>query len=503
MKKRLLLKNSCLLAGALLCLFLIGGEVPAAPLEVKIRIVSASPPRARVEGRRAEGATAWSLRNFYGSAAGLAERVENLSLADDGGAGVPARKLAPGEFLAERAATRFSYDFRLDPPAFINDAAHVSWLAGEHGVLMLADLLPLPLSAAKVSLALPAGWGVSTLEPGGDRSEYDVRDAERAVFVIGRDLRVKRRSAGRTGLNFTAAGEWAFGDDEAADSAVEILKTYAETMGGTPRGGVMLALLPWPQPIAANLWSAEARGGTVVLVSGRLPSKLAATAQLNAALAHELFHLWVPNGLALDSDYDWFYEGFANYQSLRAGLRLGHLTFQDYLAAIGRAFDIYKSARGAKEITLAEASQRRWSGGSRLVYSKGMLVAALYDLNLMLRTGGRRSIDEVFRELFERHREGREREDGNAAVVRLLGGVSGMEEFTARFVRGAEPIDLAQSINAFGLVVEPGGVRTHLGVAKTLERPQRELLRKLGYNENLEAEARKAREQLKGRRPPE
>ena len=89
-------------------------------------------------------------------------------------------------------------------------------------------------------------------------------------------------------------------------------------------------LLPLPQAGAAgNLWSAETRGSTVVLVSGRLPSRLAARAQLDGALTHELFHLWVPNGLALEGEYDWFYEGFTNYVALRAGMRRGQLTFHD------------------------------------------------------------------------------------------------------------------------------------------------------------------------------
>src|SRR5437763_16922345 len=72
----------------------------AQTLDVKIRVVSASPARVRVEGRRQSGATDWSFRNFYGEASGLAERVENFALADEGGAVVAVNKPAPGEFRA-------------------------------------------------------------------------------------------------------------------------------------------------------------------------------------------------------------------------------------------------------------------------------------------------------------------------------------------------------------------------------------------------------------------
>src|SRR5215212_3066390 len=139
-------------------------QIRTRPLEVRISVTSSSPARVHVEGRRSEGATAWSFRNFYGSIAGLAERVENFTLSDDEGAAVSVRKLAPGEFTAGRAATRFAYDVKLAPPAFAADAAHVSWLGGNHGLLMPGDILPQPLADSKVFLQLPAGWAVSTVE---------------------------------------------------------------------------------------------------------------------------------------------------------------------------------------------------------------------------------------------------------------------------------------------------------------------------------------------------
>src|SRR5687768_13083869 len=382
-------------------------EGRAQTLEAKIKILSVSPPRVRVEGRRAAAAAAWSFRNFYGSAAGLAERLENLTLFDESGAVVNVRRLAPGEFSAERPAARFAYEMKLDPPAFFSDSAHVSWLTADSGLLMPGDLLPLPLTNAKVELTLPTGWKVSTVEEGSAAGTFDLKGAERAVFAVGRDLRERRGRAGGTAYTLATVGEWAFSDAEAADSIEEILKLHQETAGDSAIKRSLVALLPLPQKgVAGNLWSAEARGATVVLLSGRLPSKLSARAQLDGALTHELFHLWVPNGLALGGEYGWFYEGFTNYVALRAGMRRGQLTFADYLNALGRAYDSYRSARGAKEASLLEASQRRWSGSGALVYHKGLLVAFLYDLTLMRRTGGKSSLDAVYRELYRRYGRG-------------------------------------------------------------------------------------------------
>src|SRR5215212_9899402 len=183
-------------------------QIRTRPLEVRISVTSSSPARVHVEGRRSEGATAWSFRNFYGSIAGLAERVENFTLSDDGGASIAVRKLAPGEFTAARAATRFAYDVKLAPPAFASDAAHVSWLGAGRGLLMPGDLLPQPLADAKVTIQLPAGWAVSTVDEKGSDGAYNLSDAERAVFAVGRDLREKQgRAAGRMAFALVTAGE--------------------------------------------------------------------------------------------------------------------------------------------------------------------------------------------------------------------------------------------------------------------------------------------------------
>lgn len=476
-------------------------QVKTRSLEVKISVTSLSPARVHVEGRKAEGATAWSFRNFYGSIAGLAERVDNFTLSDDGGVSIDARKLAPGEFTAARAATRFAYDVKLAPPAFAADAAHVSWLGASHGLLMPGDLLPQPLADAKITIQLPAGWNVSTVDEKGSDGAFDLDDAERAVFAVGRDLREKHGRAGRISFALATAGEWAFDDGEAAQSIEEILEIYNDVTRAVPARASAVVLLPMPQPVPGNVWAAETRGSTVVLVSGNLPSKLAAKAQLDGSLTHELFHLWVPNGLALEGEYDWFYEGFTNYLALRVAMRRGQLTFNDYLNTLGLEFDAYRSARGAKEASLVEASKSRWVGSSSLIYHKGALVAFLYDLTLRRATSGKSSLEDAYPELLRRHARGGVHVEGNRALVELLGGMAGMRDFMERYVTGSGEINLSQAIESFGLRVESGGARTHVGVAPSADARQRELLRKLGYNEKLDAEAKRLHDQMKKRLP--
>ncbi|HEX8160775.1 MAG TPA: hypothetical protein VF538_02665 [Pyrinomonadaceae bacterium] len=466
---------------ATLILFVIAATVTTAraqTTEARISVVSLSPPRVRVEGSRSAATKAWSFRNAYAGLAGLGERIENLSLSDERGADVPVRRLAPGEYTAERDAAKFSYEIKLDPPALANDAAHVSWLAESRGALMPGDLLPLPLARARLTFKLPAGWKVASCEEANAAGVYDLADAESFVAFAGSDLRQGATKVRGMGLTVAFAGDWAFADEDAAEVVAAIVKEHAKTFDGVPRKNALVVVAPLPRRSVASQWAAEARGGTVLYLSGRAPSKASALSRLGTPLAHELFHLWVPNGLGLTGDYDWFYEGFTNYQALRASQRLGDLNFDDYLDALARTSDAYDALKAQDALSLVEASSRRWSGSNALVYHKGMLVAALYDLRLRNATGGKRSLDDVYRALFRRaHAGGR---DGNAVVLEALEETAGGSDFTGRFIRGAVKIDLAAELQTYGLLLQRTGARSRVTVSTPLRGSQRDLLRQFG-----------------------
>lgn len=484
----------------LLMALLLGVSAGAAhgeSLKARISVISVAPARLRIEGERSVATRAWSFRNVYASVMNLGERIEKLSLADSSGADIPLRKLAPGEYEAASAATRFVYEMKLDAPLFEGDAAHVSWLTNERGFLMLGDLLPLAAdekdsakTSAALSFVLPSSWTIAASVKANNAGLFEVADAEAAIFFVGQNLRERRQRVGAMEFAFVTAGEWAFSDEEAAELAISLLKDHTSTFGGIAQSRTVLMLSPFPRNAGADRWSAETRGETVTLLAGKSPSRTAALAQLSFPLAHELFHLWIPNGLALDGNYDWFYEGFTLYHALRAAVRLNLLTFQDYLNALGRAFDAYKSAQGRDELSLLAASERRWTLSPALVYNKGMLVAFLYDLGLRQKTKGKRSLDDVYRELFRLSNASQARRDGNQTALAALNSAGEMQDVTRLYIESASVIDLPAAIAPFGLRLETGGVRTRIAVADGISGAQRDLLRKFGYNEKLDGKPR-------------
>jgi predicted metalloprotease with PDZ domain len=339
-------------------------------------------------------------------------------------------------------------------------------------------------SAASVAIRAPESWAVYSNEEQ-SAGRFTVSELERAVFVFGTHLRISHLSESGMAFDLVADGDWSFADVDVLEIAKQVLKSDKEIFGAMPAKKGTLVLFPFSQPAGGREWSAETRGSTATLLMGKLTSKVAALAQLSSPLTHELFHLWVPNGLALDGDYDWFYEGFTVYQAARTAVRLGLLTFPEFLSAIAAAYDASKAT--VDPLSLIEASSRRFTVGAESVYAKSEVIALLYDLRL--RTSGRgRSLNNVYRKLFAANAgAATNKVNGNEAVTRVLSAEAGSDEFVRTFIRNPVSINLASELEPFGLRVETGGPRTMIVVSDKLSKRQRDLLRDLGYNDATHA----------------
>jgi predicted metalloprotease with PDZ domain len=212
---------------------------------------------------------------------------------------------------------------------------------------------------------------------------------------------------------------------------------------------------------------------------GRNARKKSVLSRLGIVLSHELFHLWVPNSLQLEGDYDWFFEGFTLYQALRMDLRLGLISFGDYLETIAGVYDSYRSAGDRDRLSLIEASQRRWTTSGSLVYEKGMLVAFIYDLTLRKLSDCGASLDNVYAELFRLSATGQR--SANETIIGLLSEREGLKTFGRDYVESAATIDLEAILPAYGIQVRSSGSRTELIPGHDLNETQRKVLGCVGY----------------------
>ncbi len=447
---------------------------------VQISVLSLDPARLRVE-LDTLGNREWSFRNTYTSVVGLANRIENFHGKDSLGREVLGRKLAPGEFQFPEKVTSVSYDVLLNPPPRLADLSHVSWLHKEHGLLMLGDLLPVAGMGTEpllnLNLVLPPGWkSASSRDSDGDR--YVVSRPEQAVFLVGSSLKMKSTRVSTTGIKIATVGDWSFGDNEIRKIVLKIVEEYTRVLGHAPPEKVALLLVPFSGAVGPERWTAETRGQNVVLLMGSQANRGSLLARLKVVLAHELFHLWIPNSLALQGDYDWFFEGFTLYQALLTGLRLHYITFEDFLETLSRVYGSYRSSTERDKLSLLDASERRWTSASSLVYDKGALIAFIYDL--MLRQSAKReTLTSIYPQVLQAGRGSKQ--DGNELLMRLLNNREGMEGFSERFVEGTTEIDLASVLAPFGLEVTNSGSSSRIQVSKNINKGQRQLLKSLGY----------------------
>jgi hypothetical protein len=475
-------KLSGLIIGFLFALFgsalIVCAQTQRFP-EVKVRIAPEA-TRVLIEGS-APPRVAWSFSDAYAGAVGLGTRISDFQAFDNQGTAVQVRQKAPGQFESVAPASSFKYSVNLAAPSRSSDAALVSWLNADRGVLVPGDLLPADLvERTNIRIELPPLWNYYASQISFSGPYFPIVDASRFVFVVGKRLRVStKRLSGGSLLNLIADGDWAFQDSEAINLSEKILKTHSKLAGRTPCEQTTLTVLPLPVAATADRWSALTRGCAVTILLGKQPSRVSALSQLANALTHELFHLWIPNGLTLEGDYDWFYEGFTVYHAARVAVDLDLLTFNDFLTALSRAYDGSFGVPELNQLSLLEASKRRFTTGAAGVYAKAMLVAFIYDLNLRYQTQGKRSLDDVYRGIFRPQKTG----DGNAIVMAALSAEFDRQNFVARFVTQPVSIDLQSELAPFGLRVEKFGFRTRIVVNEKLSKRQRDLLRDLGYND--------------------
>jgi len=225
------------------------------------------------------------------------------------------------------------------------------------------------------------------------------------------------------------------------------------------------------------MWKAETRGSTVVLLIDPNAVFDNWIGQLGVIFTHELFHLWVPNSLKLDGDYDWFFEGFTLYVALRTALELKIINFKEYLDTMARVYDSYLSY--SDDVSLIDASERRWTTPGSFVYDKGMLVAFLFDLLIRKESGGQTVLADKYRALFTRQTA--EHANGNDVIIALLGSSPAAKDLTKSYIENGTKLELERLLPPYGFTLDSSGRESQLRVRQDLNAEQKQLLRSLGY----------------------
>ncbi len=458
-------------------------------VDTTITINANSPTIVNFAGRRMDGPAKANPRNFSfihteAGSENLARRISEVKLFGTDGKGMADRKLVDGEYLAEGDIGSWRYKIDLEVPNEKNAAAHISWISNDRGILMLSDILPLAAQVKEnitaIRFELPQGWKIHSSETMIVQDVFLTSDAGNAVFYIGKDWRERKISSGKFDLRLAISGEWLFSDEDAAAMAQEIFAEYRKIFGSDPAANATIAIGKFPAATNSGSWEAETRGRNVTVISSDMPFKTQSLQRLHEQLRHEIFHLWLPNGVNLSGNYDWFYEGFTLYQSLKTGVALNQIRFEDFLDTISRAHNIDSSQ--TRRMSLIEASQNRWIGADTQVYARGMVVAFVCDLMLLQSSKGKMSVGDLFRTVYNSHRPPDPAADANTAILKVFASHPHLASVVENYVKGSQKIDWRVQLDLAGIESEPGNTRSILRVKTKLSGSQKALLDKLGYN---------------------
>ena len=417
----------------------------------------------------------------YAGVSGLGKRFSAVTLTNNAGETVGSRPIMPGEFLAERPFIIWKYLAELKPEPSPAARAHISWLTKDEGILMLHDLLPVTQrGTAEIRIDLPPGWTISSVNKRTSGGSFVVDDIENAVFFVSATAAAREIRSAKVPLRVNLAGSWHFNDQEAAEMAEDVFAYYVKLFGDRPDREILITLRKFPPDVRPGSWEADTRGTTITILSSDTPFKSQSLQKLHEQLRHEIFHLWIPNGLNLTGNYDWFYEGFALYQSLRMAVAVNRIRFEDMLDTLSRGLAIDNG--NADRMSLIDASRLRWNSSNADVYARGMLVAFISDVTILDRTKGKRSVMGLIADVHRKHHSGEKTTDGNIAVLDLMAAYDGLEPIISRYIRGKEKLDLEPVLKAAGLVQEGENAATKLKVVNKPTGRQKDLLNELGYN---------------------
>ncbi len=425
---------------------------------------------------------------------GLSERLYGLQIKDATGRRLLPEILGSGVYRVNpnsSAQLTLEYQLRLaevkgvsrDPSKY----ALTSTLSPQFGFLLLSDVLPnlcavskaeCEALAVRLKFQLPNEWQVATTEPE-SFGAFDVVNVERAIFFIGK-LRTQLINVEQMKIQVALAGDTSLSDVQVNLLVEAIARQQATMMESREQGNFLVTLTPFPIPLTGLRSSALTRGRSIVMMLSPDTDARRTLSLYQKHLAHEMFHFYVPEAFQPRENFDWFWEGFARYAALLTLNRLRFINLREYLDEISFEYETYAANPLRKQVSLIAASQGKFTSAAsyELVYRKGTLVAALYDLELRTQSDSRKNVLDVLRELYASYRQ---RDIGNREVLATMRKAGKFEKFIQDYIEGTATIELAEFVKPYGLKVETPTGSPRLSVVKNPSLKQNTVLAQLGH----------------------
>ncbi len=431
-----------------------------------------------------DGTTEWLLPpNWAGSPDPIATIADPVATAGDGspllvervrGAGAATRDGAPPDDVLWRVrAPSGSMSLRY----LLHSAAPKSEgrVGNDYGTIVEDDLfrlhgplgLVLPSTAgADEPIRATVAWknfdrdgmrAVSSLGRG-DRTTTTTRESLQAgLFMAGRIITAEQPVPGGM-LCVAVHGPWSFSAEEFAVFVAPIIRAERDFFADTSEPFFLVTL---QSNRAAPTSGGFSLGGTACtnafalycMSSMSLDARSPHALEVKKLLAHEYFHTW--NGHVLgtsgpEGSAYWFSEGFTDHFARRIMRSAGLINDAEYTEILNQQVGRYMESplRGARNDVIVE---RFWTdrAASELPYLRGDLIATLVNEEILRKSNGSRSIDDVMRTFVTRARDERWRPDSEALLAALTEATSpAWGTFLRAAIVDGTPIELPRTLTS-------------------------------------------------------
>lgn len=420
------------------------------------------------------------------------KHIEGFQAYDEKGALLPFSKITKNTWRvaaanAERVVVKYqTYAFETSVRTSFLDASH-GFVSGS-SVFMFIDgkkHLPVNLEVTPWSEWTKVSTGLKRKSGGAWRFEAPDYDAFiDAPIEIG-NHKVLSFKAGGKDHEVAMYGKAGYDDGTIVRDLTKVVETASEVFGQIPNDYYLF--------IVHNL---DNRGGglehhnsTTLQVDRWAYSNPALYKGFLSLAAHEYFHLWwAKRARPIELgpfDYDrenytsllWAMEGFTSYYDELLLRRSGFYSQSEYLNKLMGTIGYIEGLPGASVQSAAMASMDAWikayqpnensANTSVSYYSKGAVLGAMLDLEIIHSTNGRKKLDDALRYLYEEYYEKRGRGFTEEELKRAIEQTAGkkLDRFFRDYVYGVEKIDYNQYFNYAGLhVYETPSTDLSLGI---------------------------------------
>ncbi|MFN8237618.1 MAG: PDZ domain-containing protein [Chitinophagales bacterium] len=192
-------------------------------------------------------------------------------------------------------------------------------------------------------------------------------------------------------------------------------------------------------------------------------------------LAHEYFHLWnvkrIRPASLVPFDYEsenyttllWFFEGVTSYYDDYICYRAGVTASDDFFEIVAKNINDVLNTPGIASQTLAESSFDTWlkyyrrnenyKNSQISYYTKGAIVAQVFDILIIEATHGSKNLDDVMKKLYENYLSLPENGITEDSLISVFSSVSGIDfqPYFDKYIHTTQTPDLEYYFNKIGI----------------------------------------------------